>query len=106
MTALKKNSNDLNHDPIALPSLTPLYEHSLIYISSEQRTKFHDLDQKCITSLSTFLPVPQGEPGIPRPVQRSMKSGHWGQTGQGHCLQRSTISDIVVYRVLPGCHHI
>lgn len=55
---------------------------------------------------SLILPVPQGEPGIPRPVQRSTRSGHWGQTGQGHCLLRSTISDIVVYRVLPGCHHI
>lgn len=106
MTLHKKDSNDLDHDPIALPSLTPLYEHSLTYISSEQKTKFHDLHQKYITSLLTFLPVPQGEQGIPRPVQRSMKSGHWGQTGQGHCLLKSTISDIFVYRVLPGCHHI
>lgn len=39
-----KNSNDLDHDPIALPSLTPLYEHSLTYISSEQRTTFQDFD--------------------------------------------------------------
>lgn len=61
---------------------------------------------KCMMSLLTFLPVPQGEPGIPRPVQRSMRSGHWGQTGQGHCPQRSTISDKVVYRVLLNCHHI
>lgn len=40
----KKISNDLDPDPIALPSLTPLYEHSLTYISSEQRTTFQDFD--------------------------------------------------------------
>lgn len=47
--------------------------------------------------------LPQVNPDIPRLVKGPLRSGHWGQTDQGHYLRRSTISDTAVYRELQNC---
>ena len=53
-----------------------------------------------------FLPPQAEEPGIPPLVQRSGRSGHWGQTAPVRCPQQRTTSDTAVYRARRDCHRI